>query len=374
MLLAVDLISKYYGSGTKSYNINFCNWLMRNNKKNKIFIFTTTEYLKNLKLKNKSNITVIVKPKYFTNILIRFLWMQFYFPFELKKLKISRLFSPMNFSPLLINKFGIDCTLALHTNLPWVHFALMPGSFLRKILTKKMMELSIFSSNKLIVNSYYAKRELVKKLKIKKKVYVIYLGIDEKYLQKKKVNNINNFNYKNYILSVTSCVKYHNILNILESFKKIKNMNKFFNLRLVLVLQVLDKNYFNQINNFIFKNFNINDVIIFHNLESKYLPKLYSKSNLYIFSSYSEVFGLTSLEAMAQRCPVLISNKSALPEINSNAALYFNPDSVSQISEGIVKILDNKKIKNRLIIAGKKNIKRFDWNKTVRLTLNIINK
>jgi len=186
MLLAVDLISKYYGSGTKSYNINFCNWLMRNNKKNKIFIFTTTEYLKNLKLKNKSNITVIVKPKYFTNILIRFLWMQFYFPFELKKLKISRLFSPMNFSPLLINKFGIDCTLAVHTNLPWVHFDLMPGSFLRKILTKKMMELSIFSSNKLIVNSYYAKRELIKKLKIKKKIYVIYLGIDEKYLQKKK--------------------------------------------------------------------------------------------------------------------------------------------------------------------------------------------
>ena len=52
--------------------------------------------------------------------------------------------------------------------------------------------------------------------------------------------------------------------------------------------------------------------MILHNIGCKYLVNLYRYASLYLFTSYSEVFGLTSLEAMSQKCPVLISNKSAL--------------------------------------------------------------
>ena len=45
----------------------------------------------------------------------------------------------------------------------------------------------------------------------------------------------------------------------------------------------------------------------------------------------AKVFGLTSLEAMSQGCPVIISKKSALPEINNLAAEYFDPDNIEQI-------------------------------------------
>ena len=98
-------------------------------------------------------------------------------------------------------------------------------------------------------------------------------------------------------------------------------------------MQILDKNYYEDIKKFVFKNFKNNEVIFFHDLENKFLVNLYKNAKFYIFSSYCEVFGLTSLEAMSQGCPVLVSNRSALPEINSNAADYFNPDDENEIKD-----------------------------------------
>ena len=95
----------------------------------------------------------------------------------------------------------------------------------------------------------------------------------------------NNFEYKNYILSVLSCVKYHNILNLLEAFKILKE-EKNINLKFVFVLQILDKKFFSIINNFILNNFENNEIIFLHNLDNKYLVNLYRKANFYIFSSY----------------------------------------------------------------------------------------
>ena len=100
------------------------------------------------------------------------------------------------------------------------------------------------------------KKEIVEILKInEEKVHVIYLGIDKNYLEYK--NNdyyIKNFNYQDYIISVLSCVKYHNIKNLLEAFKLLKKENNS-QIKFVLVMQILDKDYFFEIKNFVKKNF-----------------------------------------------------------------------------------------------------------------------
>ena len=41
---------------------------------------------------------------------------------------------------------------------------------------------------------------------------------------------------------------------------------------------------------------------------------------------------------MSQNCPVIISKSSALPEINSDAALYFNPDNEVDIKNQMKRI------------------------------------
>ena len=279
----------------------------------------------------------------------------------------------MNFVPIFIKIFKIRSILTIHTNLPWIDFARMPGVFLRKMFTKLLMEISIYTCDELIVNSFFAKKELIKCLNLrKKKIHVIYLGINKKYkISSKNKNFIKNFNYQNYILSVLSCVKYHNIINLIKAFQIYKKKHND-SLRYIFVLQILDRNYFLEIKRYIKDNNLEKNILIFHNLETKYLLNLYKYSKLYLFTSYHEVFGLTSLEAMSQGCPVVVSEKSALKEINGEAAEYFNPDNPNDIVNKFSKVLNTKKTKNKLRQIAKSHIKSFSWDKTVNKTLQIL--
>ena len=157
MTLAIDMVGTRLGSGTRTYNINFCKYISTYNIDQKIFIFITKDYLKNIKINHNQNVKYLIKSSLLTNIFFRIFWMQFILPFELKKLKVNQLFSPMNMSPLILKIFNIKLTLALHSNLPWIYFNMMPGNFLRNIFTKFLMQFSINVCDKLIVDSEFAK-------------------------------------------------------------------------------------------------------------------------------------------------------------------------------------------------------------------------
>ena len=373
MALAIDMIGTHLGSGTKTYNLNFCNYVNSQNINEKIYIFITKDYLDNINLQSNPKINYIIKSTIFSNTFFRILWMQLFLPFELKKLKIEKLYSPMNMGPIFLRLFNIKLILGLHSNLPWVYFSKMPGNFFRNIFTKFIMEKSIFACDTLIVDSKFAKNELTNLLKINEnKVFAIHLGIDKIYLNlDNNEDYLNNFEYNNYIISVLSCVKYHNIINLLKAFKLLKQ-EKNIDFKFVFVLQILDKKYFSIIYDFILNNFEKHEIIFLHNLDNKYLVNLYRKATFYIFSSYCEVFGLTSLEAMSQGCPVLISNKSALPEINGEAAEYFDPDNENQIKESMHKILSDVNFRNDIITKGRIHSKKFRWEKTVQETIKIL--
>lgn len=373
MTIAIDFIGTNLGSGTKTYNINFCKELEKTESESDFLIFVTKNYFKEISsFKKNSKIRYKVKSNILSNIFFRLIWMQLLLPFELKFSGITKLYSPMNFSPIFSKWFKISVVLALHSNLPWVYFNLMPGNIIRNYFTKKIMELSIYDCETLIVDSVFAKNEISNILKINaNKIKVIYLGISNKYLSENFSDNyLENFEYNTrYILSVLSCVKYHNIINLLKAFKILLDENDL-KIKLVLVSQVLDKNYYREIKSYIEKNFQNNQIIIINNLNGNYLLNLYKNAELYIFSSYCEGFGLTSLEAMSQKCPVLISENSALPEINSNACEYFNPDDETDIKNKIFNILENETYKIELKNKGSTHVKKFTWKNNLKNTIS----
>ena len=376
MTIAIDFVGTNLGSGTKTYNINFCNELSSLDLTQNIKIFICKNYLKELsrEINENNQIEYVIKPNFLSITLFRLLWMQFIFPFQLKLMGVKKLYSPMNFSPLITKLLNIKVILCLHSNLPWVYFDLMPGNLVRNFITRKMMELSIKSCDLLIVDSHFAKKEIIEILKLDlKKIEVVYLNINKKYLSlvdNKKL--IKNFNYETkYILSVMSCVRYHNIINLLKAYKKLTS-NLDFDIKLVLVLQILDKSYFLEIEKFIKSNFKENQIVIFSNLSSENLPNLYRYAELYVFTSYCEVFGLTSLEAMSQKTPVVISNKSSLPEINGNAAIYFDPDDIDEITNSLKMILMDNTLRQKLIEEGIAQLEKYNSNDNIKKTISII--
>jgi len=375
MKIAIDLIGTNLGSGTKTYNINFLKQLLKSDQKDQIFIFICNNYINNISTKNLPK-NVLIKRK--SNILqidfVKIIWMQLFFPFELLLLNIDKVFSPMNYCPILCRIMKIKIILGIHSNLPWVYFNKMPGSKIKNFFIKIFMEISVKSCDKLIVNSNFAKDEIIKYLNLKKeKIQVVYLGVDNHEQTEKIENkNIKSFNYETqYILCVSSCVKYHNFITILESFKDIVYKDKK-NIKFVFISQVFDQEYLKEINQYIFKNFKNDEIFFYKNLDKENLKKFYNKALLYIFSSYCEVFGLTTLEAMSNNCPVLVSKTSALPEINSDCALYFDPDDKNEIRNKILDLINNFDLRQSLKNKGLQHVKNFKWSKTFESTMKII--
>lgn len=103
-------------------------------------------------------------------------------------------------------------------------------------------------------------------------------------------------------------------------------------------------------------------------VETNDLPALYSGASVFVYPSLYEGFGLPILEAFSCECPVVTSNVSSMPEVADNAAILVNPESIEDISEGIVKVMSQPK---ELVKKAKARAKEFSWEKTVRETMKV---
>ena len=76
-------------------------------------------------------------------------------------------------------------------------------------------------------------------------------------------------------------------------------------------------------------------------MEKSLLLEYYKKSDIFVFASSSETFGMILLEAMASGLPIACSNKTAMPEILGDCGEYFNPDNPMLIANAIKSIVKN---------------------------------
>lgn len=91
----------------------------------------------------------------------------------------------------------------------------------------------------------------------------------------------------------------------------------------------------------------------------------------YIIASFSEGFHIPGLEAMAENCPVLSSNATCLPEVYEKAALYFDPHNSNELAGLITTMLHNKKVRQRQMLAGKKRLGDFSWERMAKQTHDV---
>ncbi|HBR1410458.1 glycosyltransferase family 4 protein [Klebsiella pneumoniae] len=91
------------------------------------------------------------------------------------------------------------------------------------------------------------------------------------------------------------------------------------------------------------------------------LAELYSNASCFIFPSLYEGFGIPPLEAQACGCPVVSSNRASMIEVLGRSAIYFDPESDSEILEAINQITTDSTLREKLVQSGFINFKRFSW-------------
>lgn len=96
------------------------------------------------------------------------------------------------------------------------------------------------------------------------------------------------------------------------------------------------------------------------------LASLYRHAAFFINTSLHEGFCLPLLEAQCFGTPVIASNRSALPEVAGDGALFINPQSAPEIAEAMARVWYSPGLAEQLSQRGLKNAERFSWDKAAR--------
>jgi glycosyltransferase involved in cell wall biosynthesis len=93
-------------------------------------------------------------------------------------------------------------------------------------------------------------------------------------------------------------------------------------------------------------------------LDDQYLAAFYREADVFAFPSLYEGFGLPPLEAMRFGTPVVASNRTSLPEVLGDAAVFVDATSNIALSEGLYRVLTDRALSREL---GERGRTRSEW-------------
>lgn len=219
-------------------------------------------------------------------------------------------------------------------------------------------------SKHILTISEYSKDDIAKFARVNsRKITVTYPAADEINEPDEPVETLI---HKDFIMYVGRPLPHKNLDRLVEAFVLLQKKNP--ELRLVLagkkdtLYKKLEKKVTDQgIENVVFTDF----------VSEAELKWLYLNTRAYVFPSLSEGFGLPSIEAMLHGAPVVSSNASCLPEVNKEAARYFDPYSPEDMADKIQEVLSNKRLRSSMIKKGKRVAKSYSWKRMAQETLAI---
>jgi alpha-1,3-rhamnosyl/mannosyltransferase len=99
-------------------------------------------------------------------------------------------------------------------------------------------------------------------------------------------------------------------------------------------------------------------------LEGGPLRAAYAEARALVFASTCESFGIPAVEAMAQGCPVVLADSTALPEVGGDAGWYFDPTSDEALAAALRDVIDDRDgLATRRAALGRERARQFRWEK-----------
>jgi len=243
-------------------------------------------------------------------------------------------------SQMEINFFNKNQIVVVHDLIPLLFPSLHKNQY---HFFKYLLPYGLKKVKKIITPSFHTKELILKYYNLdKNKIEVIHNGIELPKIDKIETK-------ENYILYVGRDSETKNLNRLIEAFKKL-SFNNSVKLYLVGVK----------------KEFKIKNVKSLGFVDDKELDLLYRKAKFLILPSLYEGFGYPTIEAMARGTAVIVSNKSSLPEICGENALYVNPYDIEDMFKKMELLLNNTNLRKKLELSGLNRAKKFDINITLQ--------
>ncbi|MBU2633970.1 MAG: glycosyltransferase family 4 protein [Nanoarchaeota archaeon] len=188
-----------------------------------------------------------------------------------------------------------------------------------------------------------------------------------------KVKDFKATKKKNIILCIARYDPVYKLEEVIEIYRKLKR--KEYELHFTSQLSEKDIHYYSKIKSMIKKD---EKVFLHNDLSSNELVKLYQKSKIFIYPSWSP-YGLIFVEAQASGIPVIAVGKgSGASEILLDKKSGYIVDNISEIYEKLSILIKNKKLWNEMSKQAVKNAARFDVsvfrNKFIKIIKEILRK
>jgi glycogen(starch) synthase len=122
-------------------------------------------------------------------------------------------------------------------------------------------------------------------------------------------------------------------------------------------------------------DFGVADHVFFAGfVDEKTLISIYRASDAAVFPSLYEPFGITVLEAMAAKAPVIVTDTGGLAEIveHEKTGIKVYVDNSDSLAWGILRVLKNPDVAKRIRENGyQKVLREYDWNAIAERTMKV---
>ncbi len=366
--------SRNRSGGAVVYLKNFLKHLdIRKTKIKKIIIFTYKDLLN--KLPNRTFIIKKSHPFLEKNLFFEILWQLIILPVYLRKNKIDILYSTdstsfCKYNPNIVfnqDILSFDKESYQKTSLGFYK--------IRLYLIRFFQIRALNNANEIFFLSNFSKKLVSKSLKKNLSFQINHHGVEKKLIKfGKKIQKNLNWCYKTKdkikLIYVSPLFNYKNHLTVAKAYNKLKKKYKNLDIKFIGNFSCNYPLYQKIIN----ENKHITEKNFLGEVNHTKVIKILSKSDIFIFASSCETFGISLLEAMVLKVPIVCSNKSSMPEILKNCGVYFNPKNYLQLSNQIDKVIKNKKLRRDKCINAYKLSKSYSWDKNTYKFCKIVNK
>lgn len=243
-------------------------------------------------------------------------------------------------------------------------------NWFRYLFLEHLQTRSFQQAKAIIFISEYAKHYIGQHLQKDFSAFpVIYHGISDRFRHKAKVLNPAN---PIEVLYISTISLYKHQWKVVEAVAKLRNDGFSIHLKLIgdiyppawqLLQQTIAQ--FPQAKNF---------VEVIEKVDFEEIDQYYQQADIFVFASTCENMPNILVEAMSAGLPIAASNHGPMPEILKDAAIYFNPLDLNEISEALKLLITSPS--NSKVLAEKAFLyaQQYSWQRCADETFTFLQK